>query len=151
MPNEGQPESAAVLPTSQAARPADDPPPPKPWLDWSDRDQQVLIVLALLVFVAIGFHWLRWRSRGVELVEIERLPERQYDFKIDINHATWVEWMQLPGIGEIMARQIVADRLKSGPFTGVEELGRVPGIGTVTLDTIRPWLICSDCKTNTTH
>jgi len=124
---------------------------PKPWLDWSDRDQRVLIVLSLLVFVGIGIHWARWRSRGVELVEIERLPERQYDFRIDINHATWVEWMQLPGVGEIMARQIVADRVKHGPFASVEELSRVRGIGTVTLATIRPWLVCSDCKISTTH
>ena len=138
-------------PDTSLAKDPNAPPSPKPWLDWSDRDQRVLIVLALLVFVGIGIHWVRWRSRGVELVEIERLPERQYDFKIDINHATWVEWMQLPGVGEIVARQIVADRVKNGPFTSVEELGRVRGIGTVTLDTIRPWLVCSDCKIGTTH
>ncbi len=138
-------------PLPDTTQPGDGPPPRKPWLDWSDQDQRVLIGLALVVFVAIGIHRLRWRSRGGDLVDIERLPERQYDFKIDINHATWVEWMQLPSVGEIMARQIVADREKRGPFTGVDELGRVPGIGTVTLDTIRPWLICSDCKTGTTH
>ena len=146
-------DPAPVVPAApvETAPPADGPPPRKPWLDWSDRDQRVLIGLALLVFIAIGIHWFRWRSRGGDLVDIERLPERQYDFKVDINHATWVEWMQLPGIGEIMARKIVADRAQRGPFTSADELGRVPGIGTVTLDTIRPWLICSDCKTSTTH
>ena len=148
MPTEDQPVPAT---TALATPPADATPAPPPWLDWSDRDQRVLIVLSLLVFAGLGFHWFRWRSRGVELVEIERLPERQYDFNIDINHATWVEWMQLPDVGEIMARQIVADRVKHGPFKGVEDLGRVRGIGTVTLDTIRPWLVCSDCKIGTTH
>jgi competence protein ComEA len=129
----------------------DDSFPRKPWLDWSDRDQRVLIVLAVLVFVGVAIHWARWRMRGENLVEIERLPARQYDFKVDINRATWVEWMQLPGIGEILARRIVADRKERGPFSSVEDVDRVPGVGVVTLDTIRPWLVCSDCKIVTTH
>ncbi len=127
------------------------PPERKQWLDWSDRDQRVLIVLTLLVFAGVGIHWARWRSRGENLVEIERLPARQYDFKVDINRATWVEWMQLPGIGEILARRIVADRTQHGPFESVDGLKRVSGIGTVTFDTIQPWLVCSDCKINTIH
>ena len=127
------------------------PPQRKPWLDWSDRDQRVLVVLAVLVFAGIGIHWASWRSRGENLVEIERLPVRQYDFKVDINRATWVEWMQLPGIGEILARRIVADRKQRGPFTRIDDLDRVSGVGAVTLDTIRPWLVCSDCKIVTTH
>ncbi len=136
---------------SQATPPSDAPPERKLWLDWSDRDQRVLVMLALLVFAGIGMHWVRWRSRGESLVEIERLPARQYDFKVDINRATWVEWIQLPGIGEILARRIVADRTQHGPFESVDGLNRVSGVGTVTLDTIRPWLVCSDCKINTTH
>ena len=138
-------ESVAATDNSEGA------PPRKLWLDWSDRDQRVLVVLALLVFVGIGIHWAYWRVRGGDLVEIQRLPERQYDFKIDINHATWVEWMQLPGVGEVMARRIVADRAQRGPFLDVEALSRVSGVGTVTLDTIRPWLVCSDCKIGTIH
>jgi len=31
-----------------------DQPPRKLWLDWSDRDQRVLLVLSILVFVGIG-------------------------------------------------------------------------------------------------
>ncbi len=139
------PEPPNTLPSPDA------PPERKLWLDWSDRDQRVLIVLGLLVFVGVGIHWAQWRSRGENLIEIERLPARQYDFKVDINHATWVEWMQLPGIGEILARRIVADRTQNGPFEGVDGLNRVSGVGTVTLDTIRPWLVCSDCKINTIH
>jgi competence protein ComEA len=59
--------------------------------------------------------------------------------------------MQLEGIGELLARRIEEDRKTNGPFASVDDLDRVPGIGTVTLDTIRPWLICSNCKVGTTH
>ena len=147
-PTPPAPPPAAPLPAAQSP---DAPAQRKPWLDWSDRDQRVLVGLALLVFLAIGFHWLRIRAGGGELVEVERLPERQYDFKIDINRATWVEWMQLPGVGEIMARRIVANRAEYGPFDSVADLRRVPGVGAVTFDTIQPWLVCSDCKIGTTH
>lgn len=131
--------------------PPTDQPPRKLWFDWTDRDQRVLLILSVLVFVGIGFQYLSWRWQGAALVEIERLPERQYDFKVDINKASWIEWMQLEGIGELMARRIEEDRKTNGPFASVDDLDRVPGIGTVTLDTIRPWLICSDCKVGTTH
>jgi competence protein ComEA len=131
--------------------PPTDPTPRKLWFDWTDRDQRVLLILSVLVFVGIGFQYLSWRWQGAALVEIERLPERQYDFKVDINKASWIEWMQLEGIGELMARRIEEDRKSNGPFASVDDLDRVPGIGTVTLDTIRPWLICSDCKVGTTH
>jgi competence protein ComEA len=131
--------------------PPTDPTPRKLWFDWSDRDQRVLLILSVLVFVGIGYQYLSWRWQGAAVVEIERLPERQYDFKVDINKASWIEWMQLEGIGELMARRIEEDRKTNGPFTSVDDLDRVPGIGTVTLDTIRPWLICSDCKVGTTH
>ena len=151
MTGDASPAPSAVESVAAAAANSNDTPPRKLWLDWYDRDQRVLVVLALLVFAGIGIQWALWRVRGSDLVEIQRLPERQYDFKIDINHATWVEWMQLPGVGEVMARRIVADRAKRGPFLDVEGLSRVSGVGTVTLDTIRPWLVCSDCKIGTIH
>lgn len=131
--------------------PENTPTTRKPLLDWSDRDQKVLLVLAGLVLLGIAGTYLRWKWRGESLVEIERLPERQYDFQVDINQASWIEWMQLEGIGEVLARRIEENRKEQGPFRDIEDVGRVPGIGTATLDTIRPWLVCSDCKVGTTH
>ena len=61
-------------------------------------------------------------------------------FRVDINKATWVEWIQLRGIGETMAHRIVADREFNGPYGSIEDLLRVDGIGPLTLDRIRPWL-----------
>lgn len=129
----------------------DSSPTRKPWFDWTSRDQKILLALSLLVLAGLGLHYASWRWRGEDLVEIERLPERQYDFRVDINKASWIEWMQLEGIGEVLARRIEVDRKERGPFVNVDDVGRVPGIGAVKLDTIRPWLVCSDCKVATTN
>ena len=61
-------------------------------------------------------------------------------FQVDINNATWVEWIQLKGIGETMAHRIVAEREINGPFDSIDDLQRVSGIGPSTLQQIRPWL-----------
>lgn len=72
--------------------------------------------------------------------KIDRLPERQYDFRIDINSASWVEWTQIEGIGEVTANKIIADRDSNGPFRTIDDLLRVKGIGPKTLEKIRPFL-----------
>lgn len=62
-------------------------------------------------------------------------------FQVEVNSATWIEWMQLRGIGPALAHRIVADRSHHGPFLRIEDLQRVDGIGPATLDQIRPWLV----------
>ena len=117
-----------------------------PWFDWTDRDQRVLLGLAAVVFLLIGWNWARWQWSSAPLVEIDRLPENRYAFRVELNQATWVEWMQLEGIGEILARRIVEYRQQHGAFQSIDDLSQVPGVGTATLNTIRPWIVCSDCK-----
>ena len=63
--------------------------------------------------------------------------------KIDINSAPAVELQRLPGIGAKRAEDIVAHREAQGPFTSVEELTQIPGIGTGILDGIRDYITIS--------
>ncbi|HEY1064654.1 MAG TPA: helix-hairpin-helix domain-containing protein, partial [Pirellulales bacterium] len=51
------------------------------------------------------------------------------------------EWMQLPGIGEILASRILASREAHGPFTRHDDLLRVSGIGPKTLAKLKPFLL----------
>ncbi|HRY61657.1 MAG TPA: helix-hairpin-helix domain-containing protein, partial [Candidatus Fermentibacter sp.] len=48
---------------------------------------------------------------------------------IDINTAGVDDLCSLPGIGPARAEAIVAYRLEHGPFTSVERIMDVPGIG----------------------
>jgi competence protein ComEA len=48
--------------------------------------------------------------------------------KVNINTANAEALEELPGIGEVLASRIVADRQANGPFKTVDDLARVPGI-----------------------
>jgi len=48
---------------------------------------------------------------------------------IDPNTAGPAELERLPGVGRALAQRIIAERERGGPFTHVDDLTRVPGIG----------------------
>lgn len=56
---------------------------------------------------------------------------------VDINRATVEEFTQLKGVGEGLAKRIVADRQKNGPFKTTEDLMRVSGIGQKKFDQLK--------------
>ncbi|HEY6099807.1 MAG TPA: helix-hairpin-helix domain-containing protein [Anaeromyxobacter sp.] len=59
---------------------------------------------------------------------------------LDVNRATRDELERLPGIGPGLAGRIVDARERRGPFSSVEDLRRVRGIGHSTLERVRPLL-----------
>lgn len=108
---------------------------------WFSRgDQYVLCVLAVITLGMLGWQWAKLSGWGAEEIEIERQTPLRLDYKIDINAATWVEWVQLPGIGETLADRIVADRAANGRFESIDDLDRVKGIGPKTIARIRQHL-----------
>ena len=54
--------------------------------------------------------------------------------RVNINTADRQTLMTLPGIGEMLADRILAYREEAGPFSVVEELLDVPGIGDATME-----------------
>lgn len=56
---------------------------------------------------------------------------------VNVNTAGLEELETLPGIGEVLAGAIVAYREEHGPFTSVDQLLDVSGIGEVTLEELR--------------
>ena len=108
---------------------------------WLRRGDQVFVgTLLSIAVVLVIVHWLRLSDWGRQTVEVDRLPAGRYQYSVDINEATWVEWALFDGIGETLARRIVADRQSRGPFGGIDDLRRVKGIGPKKLEQIRPYL-----------
>ncbi len=59
------------------------------------------------------------------------------DHRVNVNTASLAELDTLPGIGLTLAQRIIDERERHGPFTRVEDLPRVSGIGPTLLEKIR--------------
>lgn len=62
------------------------------------------------------------------------------DLLVDINSASIEQLDELPEIGPRTAEDIIAYRETNGPFTSVDDILDVPGIGQVTYDRIKPFI-----------
>jgi competence protein ComEA len=144
-----------AAPLGVAASP-DAPKPEGPW-SWSPPSElpelrtpllpssptwprSAQVVTALLLLLALGL--LSWQvySRqpwaGKPTVLVRSAPLEPFD----LNRASTVELMQLPGVGERTAQRIEAYRQEHGPFRSVAELQQVPGIGPALVERLRSLL-----------
>ncbi len=108
---------------------------------WVRRSDQIIVwLLSVVVLVLLGIHWVRLSRWGIAPVELSSQQPREYYYTLDINKASWVEWAQLDGIGEVMGRRIVADREERGLFRNPEDVSRIKGLGPRSMQKIRPFL-----------
>ncbi len=117
--------------------------PPPAYLGLRRTDQLFVGVLLLAGLMLLVVYTIRLSGWGQLPIEIDRLPARRYDYQLDVNRATWIEWTVLDGIGETLAKRIVADREERGAFAKIEDVQRVRGIGPKTWDQIRAYLTIS--------
>jgi competence protein ComEA len=96
--------------------------------------------LVLLGLASIGGWWIAHGGCRGGLIEIERAERHTAEFAVDLNEADWPELVQLPGIGETLARRIVESRRRDGRFLDHQDIRRFRGIGPETLQRIRPYL-----------
>jgi len=127
-------------------------------LGMNNETKALKITLALLLAVSIG-RWLLDPPPAVvnagepvdsdqlleaSVKELEEAEARSRPLKegerIDPNRASEVELDRLPGVGEVTAKRIVEEREAEGPFTNVEDLARVSGIGTKTVARLASFL-----------
>lgn len=73
-------------------------------------------------------------------VAAEETATAAQDSKLNINTATLSQLTMLPGIGEVLAQNIIDYRQAYGPFTAPEDLLLVEGIGEKRLDEIREYI-----------
>jgi competence protein ComEA len=83
------------------------------------------------------------QARSTETHEASSEPDGTVQ-ALDINTATVEQLVALPGIGQVLAERIVAYRDAHGPFTSVNQLGDVEGIGDALVERLRPLVIVRD-------
>ena len=116
--------------------------------------KQGITVLLLLTFLFLGFICGFFIGRNVNHsnVELSRMPKptitpapsgtqpisqpQQITGKININTATIDQLMLLPGIGQVLAQNIIDHRNTHGNFQKTADLLLVEGIGEQRLDSI---------------
>jgi competence protein ComEA len=104
-------------------------------------DQAAVASLVLLALVGMGAYWLAQGGHRGELIQIDRAEPLTAQYLVDINAAEWPELAELPQIGETLARRIVQSRAELGPYGDHDDLLRVRGIGPLTLERMRPYLL----------
>jgi len=62
------------------------------------------------------------------------------DPPVDLNTSGRADLQLLPGIGPVLADRLIAYRDRHGPFSSLESLRHVKGIGSKTLHKLRPYL-----------
>lgn len=115
---------------------------------------QLVVLLILLGVAGLGLGVGHWRRAYPDLVErVEQFdrqpaspappparPPKLLDAALDVNHASAVELMRLPGVGPRLAERIVQARATGGPFAAFDDLRRVRGLSGKTLERLRPLL-----------
>lgn len=138
----------ATLPESMPASPSGGrrPPPPDegsqhfPVWGFTESDRRLLTVLLAFMTALLTAHLWQDSQRSRHTARIDH-PQGVFPYQVSLNSATWVEWAQLDGIGEKLARRIVAERELHGPFRTVDDLRRVKGIGPKTVEKLRPYVV----------
>lgn len=97
------------------------------------------VFIMLLIIAAVGQH------NGNDRQSLSSLSHANasgwiYDGKININTADAQALMQIPGIGDALSARILAYREANGPFTTIDELTNVKGIGEGTLRKIQDFI-----------
>ena len=96
------------------------------------------LLFAALLVVAVWYYPLVWLSTPPHQRAAALSVPTLQDDRLNINTASAADLTALPGIGEKKAAAIVAYRDANGPFTELEQLVQVDGIGEGILEKIKP-------------
>lgn len=115
----------------------------------SGVEKAILALTAAFLLFTVGYFLGGWGNDKPYRVETQTVwtgevgagaEHNPQSRSVNINTATVQQLQGLPGIGQVRAQEIVADREKNGPFRIPEDLLRVSGIGEGTLNGILDYI-----------
>ena len=116
----------------------------------SGLEKSVLALTAAFLLLTVGYFFgqrsgaepytVSAQTLWTEEIGAETEPSAADIPQVNINTADANELQTLPGIGQVRAESIVADREANGPFLVPEDITRVSGIGQGTLEEILDYI-----------
>jgi len=111
------------------------------WWEPIERGLKGIGALALLLALALAVSRFRsWRGERAISQRHAPIESRCAPGKVDLNRATPKELEAIPGIGPVLAQEIVRHRERHGPFRRVEELLVLRGVSARKLRASSPFL-----------
>ena len=136
------------------------------------KPEFLLLSIALAFLAFIGGFFLGSRDRGddVGIRTVKDIPaysqpestaspststvapstaaatEARTQWPLNLNTASVDDLAKLPGIGEVIAQRIVDYRESEGPFSSVEELDEVSGIGRKRIEGLKDYVTVEDSQ-----
>jgi competence ComEA-like helix-hairpin-helix protein len=98
----------------------------------SRRNKSIIAMLVAALGLGSAGAWLTRSGSG----SADSATSVQGTLRVNINTSTLTELESIPGIGEARARHVVAGR----PYSSVDELIKVSGIGPKSLEDLRPYV-----------
>jgi competence protein ComEA len=122
------------------------------WLALTSVERKVILFLAGAFLIGSGLRLYSamyperaahdYRESDSTFAALSQRPvetsKQTPSFAVNINTATKEELMALPGVGEVMAERIMLYRQDVGPFTSINDLMKVKGIGHKRLEQLKP-------------
>lgn len=101
---------------------------------FSRPERYIILIFLTIGLLFTGFFYFKKtaHTKDIEIIDIEKPV-----LSIDINKASARELERLPGIGPVLASDIVRYREKRGRFKYPEELKEVKGIGDKKFEAIK--------------
>ncbi len=132
------------------------------WLALTKTERNVILFLATTMLIGAGIRFYQetvpsapqfnYRASDSTFAILSTAPEDsavvvsgiegsgETSDKLNINTATKLQLMDLPGIGEVTAERILKYREETGKFTAIEDLRAIKGISKNKLERLRPMI-----------
>lgn len=117
---------------------------PEPRRELGRRERLALATLATCLLAACMAVALVSQGR---LLQRPALVDGAVPYRVDVNAADWATLSLVPGLGEVLSRNIVDYRADQGAFASLEGLLEVGGIGEKRLAELRPYLFVGNERT----
>jgi len=113
-------------------------------------EQKILLFLGLTILCGCFLDYFGWnplQATPADLDSLKQVVQEDKPLQLDIRIATFEELLCLSGIGEKRAKDIIAYR-ETNPFTSVNQIMNIKGIGAKTYANILPNLLAFGDTTN---